>query len=71
MEMAYLDGLAPVDPDLATFANQGAEQDALAAYLAHFYAETPFGRPETPPLEDRRIQDLSTPGIQDSVFSMR
>ena len=63
-----LDGPAPVDPDLATFADQGAEQDARLAYLAHFYAETPFGRPETPPLEDRRIQNLSIPGIQDSVF---
>ena len=66
-----LNGPAPFDPDLATFAEQGAEQDALAAYLAHFYAETPFGRPETPPLEDRRIQNLSIPGMQDSVFRMQ
>ena len=66
-----LDGPASVDPDLATFADQGAEQDALLAYLGHFYAETPFGRPEAPPLEDRRIQNLSIPGMQDSVFSMR
>ena len=66
-----LDGPAPVDPDLATFADQGAEQDALLAYLAHFYAEIPFGRPEMPPLEDRRIQNLSIPGMQDRVFSMQ
>ena len=66
-----LDGPAPVDPDLVTFADQGAQQDALAAYLAHFYAETPFDRPETPPLEDRRIQNLSIPGMQDSVFRMQ
>ena len=68
---AVLDGPAPVDPDLATFADQGTEQDALLAYLAHFYAEIPFGRPETPPSEDRRIQNLSISGMQDNVFRMQ
>jgi 2',3'-cyclic-nucleotide 2'-phosphodiesterase (5'-nucleotidase family) len=47
----------------ATFAPDGSEQDALAEHLHARYAkETPFAAPETPPAEDRRIQDLSVRG---------
>ena len=57
-----------VDPGLVDFAVPGAEQDAIAEYLAHFHAETPFDQAETPPVEDRRIQNLGVPDKQDTVF---
>ena len=63
-----LDGPVLTDPGLADFASPGTEQDALAEYLAFFHGETPFSLAETPPLEDRRIQNLGIPGKQDSVF---
>ena len=63
-----LDDAVEVDPGLVDFSRAGAEQDALAEYLAHFYSETPFDIAETPPLEDRRIQNLSIPGKRDTVF---
>ena len=63
-----IDGPVDVDPGLAGFSSPGGEQDSLAEYLAHFHAETPFDKPETPPLEDRRIQNLGIPGKQDTVF---
>ena len=67
------------DPGLATFAKPGTEQEALAEYLALFhskylslfYAGTPYNVPETPPLDDQRIQNLGVPGKQDTVFSPR
>ena len=63
-----LDGPVDVDPGLAGFAAPGSEQDALSEYLAHFHAEIPFSSAETPPLHDRRIQNLGIPGKQDTVF---
>ena len=61
---------APVltDPGLATFTSPGTEQDALAEYLAHFHIETPYAISDTPPLDDQRIQNLATPGKQDTVY---
>ncbi len=63
-----LDEPVAVDPGLVDFAVPGAEQDAVAEYLAHFHAETPFNQAETPPVEDRRIQNLGVPDKQDTVF---
>ena len=63
-----LDEAVQTDPGLADFARTGSEQDALAEYLAHFYSDTPFDQAETPPIEDRRIQDLSIPDKEDTVF---
>jgi 2',3'-cyclic-nucleotide 2'-phosphodiesterase (5'-nucleotidase family) len=65
---SVLDGPVLTDSGLADFASPGTEQDALAEYLAHFHTETPINRPETPPLEDQRIQNLGIPGKRDSVF---
>ena len=59
---------AAVDPGLAHFSAPGTEQEALAEYLAHFHTENPFDRAETPPPEDRRIQNLGIPGKRDTVF---
>ena len=63
-----LDEPVAVDPGLVSFATPGAEQDAVAEYLAAFYTETPFDQAETPPIEDRRIQNLGIPGKVDTVF---
>ena len=63
-----LDEAVQTDPGLADFARTGSEQDALAEYLAKFHAQTPFDQVETPPIEDRRIQDLSIPDKEDTVF---
>ena len=63
-----LDEAVQTDPGLADFARTGSEQDALAEYLAHFYSDTPFDQAETPPIEDQRIQDLSIPDKEDTVF---
>ena len=63
-----IDGPVDVGPELAGFSSPGGEQDSLAEYLAHFHAETPFDKPETSPLDDRRIQNLAIPGKQDTVF---
>ena len=59
------------DPGLATFARPGTEQDALAEYLAHFQTDTPYSIPDTPPLHDQRIQNLSIPNKQDTVYLPR
>ena len=56
------------DSGLFNFSEPGTEQDALAEYLTEFFAETPFGASETPPRDDRRIQNLAVPGIPDTVF---
>ena len=64
----FLDEAVQTDPGLADFARTGSEQDALAEYLAHFYSDTPFDQAETPPIEDQRIQDLSIPDKEDTVF---
>ena len=56
------------DPGLSDFSNPGGEQDALAEYLAHRYASDPFNQPESPPSEDRRVQNLGIPGKRDTVF---
>ena len=66
-----IDGPVDVGPGLVEFSSPGGEQDALAEYLALFYSETPFSRPETPPLHDQRIQNLGIPGKQDTVFGER
>ena len=63
-----IDSPAYTDPGLADFVAPGGEQDALAEYLAAFFADTPFDLAETPPLEDRRIQNLGIPGNRDTVF---
>lgn len=47
------------DPGLATFANPGTEQDALAEYLAAFHSTTPYAEADTPASLDTRIQNLS------------
>ena len=60
--------VADADPGLVDAFAAGKEQDALAEYLAHFHDETPFGQPETAPLEDQRIQNLGIPGKTDTVF---
>ena len=52
----------------ATFAAPGTEQDALAEYLATRYSDTPFNQPDTPSQQDRGIQNLGIPGVQDTVF---
>ena len=62
-----LDEAVQTDPGLADFARTGSEQDTLAEYLAEFYAQTPFDQAETPPIEDRRIQNLSIPDKEDTV----
>ena len=64
-----IDGpVAAADPGLADAFPLGKEQDALAEYLAYFHAEIPFNQPETTPLDDQRIQNLSIPGKTDTVF---
>ena len=46
--------------NLATFANPGSEQDALAEYLLDQFGEsTPFNQAETDADRDLRIQNLS------------
>ncbi len=64
-----LDSPKAVDPGLSTFAAPGTEQDALAEYLAHFFADEPFDGLETAALADRRIQNLGVPGKEDTVFT--
>lgn len=66
-----IDGPVLTDPGLATFASPGTEQDALAEYIAHFHTDTPYATPETPPLQDQRIQNLAIPGKEDTVFTPR
>ncbi len=63
-----IDGAVIADPGLADFTRPGTEQDALAEYLARFFSETPFDVVETPPPDDRRIQNLGIPGKMDTVF---
>ncbi|MEH2136891.1 DUF4330 family protein [Nostoc sp.] len=43
---------------LATFAQDGSEQDALAEYLAANFKQIPFAQVDVPPAEDTRIQNL-------------
>ena len=54
---------AGIDPGLAGFSDPGSEQDALAEYLATFFADSPFDEAETPAAEDERIRNL---GVQAS-----
>ncbi len=57
---------------VATFADDGSEQDAFAEYLAAMYPdEAPYAEAETPAIEDVRIQNLSLPGKVDTVLSSR
>ena len=49
-------------------AETGAEQEALAEYLAQFFAQAPFGQAETSTPEDWRIQNLGIAGKRDTVF---
>ncbi len=63
-----IDDPVALDRGLFDFAAPGTEQDALAEYLAHFFSETPIGLAETPPPEDRRIQNLAVEGARDSVY---
>ncbi len=55
-------------PGLADFADPGTEQDALAEYLATRFTDEPFSLADTPLQQDRRIQNLGIPGVQDTVF---
>ncbi len=58
-------GLVPTG--LATFTDEGSEQDALAEFLLNnFSSAMPYGQAETPMEEDQRIQNLSVRA--DSVF---
>ncbi|MCJ8282961.1 MAG: 5'-nucleotidase C-terminal domain-containing protein, partial [Rivularia sp. ALOHA_DT_140] len=54
---------------LATVADDGSEQDALAEYLIEEFSETPFNLEETAPVEDMRIQNLDfrTDTVLDNV----
>ncbi|MCY4109576.1 MAG: bifunctional metallophosphatase/5'-nucleotidase [Chloroflexi bacterium] len=63
-----IDEAALADQSLAGFAEPGTEQDALAEYLAHFFAEIPFDVAETPALEDQRVQNLGISGKRDTVL---
>ena len=62
------DGPAATEAGAAGFAAPGTEQDALAQYLAHFFAETPFDVAGVAPFGDRRVQNLGVPGARDTVF---
>jgi len=48
-----------VQTGLATFADNGTEQDALAEYLAASFLDAPFAEADTPFSEDTRIQNLN------------
>ena len=63
-----IDGPVLVDPGRTDFAAPGTEQDALAEYLAHFFAAVPFNEAETAPLDDLRVQNLGVSGKTDTVF---
>ena len=63
-----LDGPVLVGPGRTDFAAPGTEQDALAEYLAHFFAAVPFNEAETAPLDDLRVQNLGVSGKTDTVF---
>ena len=63
-----IDGPVLVGPGRTDFAAPGTEQDALAEYLAHFFAAAPFNERETTPLDDRRVQNLGISGKMDTVF---
>ena len=66
-----LDGPALTDPGVATFADPGTEQDALAEFLAAEHpvgGDTPFGDAETDPEDDQRIQNLAVEGATDTVI---
>jgi predicted extracellular nuclease/2',3'-cyclic-nucleotide 2'-phosphodiesterase (5'-nucleotidase family) len=47
---------------VATFSDNGREQDALAEYLAEFHAETPYNQLDVGPAGDERIQNLAFRG---------
>ncbi len=54
-----LDTVTSVDfAGQASFGDFGEEQDALAEYMAEFYASTAFNMEETSPENDKRIQNL-------------
>lgn len=63
-----IDGPVLVDAGRTDFAAPGSEQDALAEYLAHFFAAAPFDEAETAPLDDLRVQNLGVAGKMDTVF---
>jgi len=44
---------------VATFTDNGREQDALAEYMAEFYADTPYAQADTTQAQDTRIQNLA------------
>jgi len=59
-EIVRLVGRQELAGGVASFADPGSEQDALAEYLAAVYPTTsPFNQPETEPAQDTRIQNLS------------
>ena len=62
-----IDGPVSTEPGRARFAAPGTEQHALAEYLAHCFAETPFDVADVAPREDLRIQNLGVPGARDTV----
>jgi 2',3'-cyclic-nucleotide 2'-phosphodiesterase (5'-nucleotidase family) len=47
---------------VATFSDNGREQDALAEYLAKFHADTPYNQLDVGPAGDERIQNLGFRG---------
>ena len=44
---------------VATFTDNGREQDALAEYMAAQYSATPFAEADTTPAQDTRIQNVA------------
>ncbi|MCB1120480.1 MAG: choice-of-anchor I family protein, partial [Verrucomicrobiae bacterium] len=59
------------DPGVATFAAPGSEQDAMAEYVAAWFAETPFMKAETAPRFDRRIQRLDQRWVNGNSLVMK
>ncbi|MGB3492814.1 MAG: 5'-nucleotidase C-terminal domain-containing protein [Elainellaceae cyanobacterium] len=54
-----VDAFGNTSTGVATFAEDGTEQDALAEYLAEFYSDEPFDEEETSAENDVVIQNLS------------
>ncbi len=63
-----IDPAVGLDRGRHDFAEPGTEQDALAEYLAHYFVDAPYALAESPPSEDRRIQNLALPGVRDTVY---
>ncbi|GGC53361.1 choice-of-anchor I family protein [Chelatococcus reniformis] len=58
--------VVPDDGQVASFAAEGTEQDALAEYMDEFYTETAYAEADTTAADDTRIQNLDV--REDTVF---